>query len=264
MEGAEFNPFQFSPEAEKSISMIPILAAAIPFLMSDPAFAAASDWGIFAGRTASLMHPFTNFALFGTSLYSAYLGWNWRRLRNIGEEIKELNKQLPKLSSGPSKSPLSEMVSSISAEISSLGEGNEAAATLTRDLELLKGAFALDAQISELSATRKALLGKNLKDKHQTTGSILLGAGVTVSILGAFNTYMRAGKLFPGPHLYAGMAITILWAVAASLVPAMQKGNEAARTAHIAANVANIILFAWQIPTGIEILLKVIEKTSWP
>ena len=25
---------------------------------------------------------------------------------------------------------------------------------------------------------------------------------------GAMNTYLRAGKLFPGPHLYAGAAIT--------------------------------------------------------
>lgn len=51
--------------------------------------------------------------------------------------------------------------------------------------------------------------------------------------------------------------------VAAALVPAMQKGNETARVAHIALNVANIALFAWQIPTGIEIMLKVWEKTSW-
>jgi hypothetical protein len=87
----------------------------------------------------------------------------------------------------------------------------------------------------------------NLKDKHATTGSWLLGAGVTVSLLGAFNTYMRAGKLFPGPHLYAGMAVTILWAVAASLVPAMQKGNEAARAGHIALNTVNVALFAWQV-----------------
>jgi len=33
---------------------------------------------------------------------------------------------------------------------------------------------------------------------------------------------MTAGKLFPGPHLYAGAAITVLWAVAAALVPQMQ------------------------------------------
>jgi hypothetical protein len=51
--------------------------------------------------------------------------------------------------------------------------------------------------------------------------------------------------------------------VAAALVPGMQKGNELARSLHIALNVVNIALFAWQIPTGVEIMLKVWEKTSW-
>lgn len=74
----------------------------------------------------------------------------------------------------------------------------------------------------------------------------------------------RAGKLFPGPHLYAGAAITVLWALAASLVPAMQKGNETARSAHIALNTINILLFAWQIPTGFEIVEKVLQFTSFP
>ena len=99
------------------------------------------------------------------------------------------------------------------------------------------------------------IVAMNLKDKHATTGSWLLGAGVTVSLLGAFNTYMRAGKLFPGPHLYAGMAVTILWAVAASLVPAMQKGNEAARAGHIALNTVNVALFAWQVSERSQLVI---------
>lgn len=72
------------------------------------------------------------------------------------------------------------------------------------------------------------------------------------------------GKLFPGPHLYAGAAITVLWALAAALVPAMQKGNDSARSAHIALNSVNLLLFAWQIPTGWEIVQKVIQFTNWP
>ena len=67
------------------------------------------------------------------------------------------------------------------------------------------------------------------------------------SVSGAFNTFLRTGKLFPGPHLYAGMAITVLWALAAALVPSMQKGNETARSAHIALNTVNVLLFAWQV-----------------
>lgn len=61
-----------------------------------------------------------------------------------------------------------------------------------------------------------------------------------------------AGKLFPGPHLFAGAAIVALWAVAAALVPAMQKGNENARNAHIALNVLNLGLFIWQVSTAIS------------
>ena len=61
------------------------------------------------------------------------------------------------------------------------------------------------------------------------------------------NGRLLAGKLFPGPHLYAGAAIVVLWATAASLVPAMSKGNEAARTAHITLNSLNLLLFAWQV-----------------
>jgi hypothetical protein len=60
-------------------------------------------------------------------------------------------------------------------------------------------------------------------------------------------TAIHAGKLFPGPHLFAGAGIVVLWALAAALVPYMQKGNESARNVHIALNVANLALFAWQV-----------------
>ena len=52
--------------------------------------------------------------------------------------------------------------------------------------------------------------------------------------------------------------------MAAALVPAMQKGNDSARNAHIALNGANVALFAWQLPTGWEIVLKVFQFTEWP
>ena len=113
-------------------------------------------------------------------------------------------------------------------------------------------------------AYRSKLSKEGNRDKHFNTGSLLLGAGVLFSIEGGLNTYIRVGKLFPGPHLYAGLGITLLWALAASLVPAMQKGNEAARVGHITLNVANMALFLWQVPTGLEIVGKVFQFTSWP
>ena len=85
-----------------------------------------------------------------------------------------------------------------------------------------------------------------------------------IGMQGPLNTYARAGKLFPGPHLYAGAGLVVLWALAASCVPAMQKGNDTARSMHIGANVAGIGLFGWQVVSGIPILQKVWELTKWP
>jgi Protein of unknown function (DUF4079) len=111
---------------------------------------------------------------------------------------------------------------------------------------------------------RKELTQGNFKDRHHRTGSLLLGFGVVIAIEGCLNTYVRAGKLFPGPHLFAGATIVSLWAIAASLVPAMQKGNDTARYAHIGANTLNVALFAWQIPTGWAIVQKVFQFTTFP
>jgi hypothetical protein len=94
---------------------------------------------------------------------------------------------------------------------------------------------------------RKELIQGGFRDKHNAMGSILLGAGVLIGVEGCFNTWMRTGKLFPGPHLFAGAAIVVLWALAAALVPAMQKGDNNARNMHIALNALNVALFAWQV-----------------
>lgn len=113
----------------------------------------------------------------------------------------------------------------------------------------------------------KALRAEKPRDAHKDLGYMLLGGGVTTSIFGAFNTFSRTGKLFPGPHLYAGAAITAGWALAAALVPEMEKGNENARNAHIAINATITGLFVWQVYTGAEITFKVLSKglcVAWP
>jgi hypothetical protein len=44
----------------------------------------------------------------------------------------------------------------------------------------------------------------------------------------------------------------------------MQKGDETTRNLHIALSTINVLLFIWQIPTGLEIVGKVFEFTTWP
>ena len=150
--------------------------------------------------------------LFGASAFTGYLGWQWRRARTIPEEVALLKASLPK-ESGPEAPSLS-------------AEQKET-----------------EKKVEELMAERKAILAEGPREKHFNWGSLLLGLGVAISVEGPLNTYLRTGKLFPGPHLYAGAAICVLWALAASLVPQMQKGNDTARSAHIALNAVNMALF---------------------
>lgn len=262
----ESNHLAYSKEEELVTSFQ--IAATIGTLVSilllptSDVLAGGSEYGILAGRSASMLHPVTMLLLFGTSIYSGYLGLQWRKLRGLSEEIKELQQQAPRLSTGMATFPLSLSIQAINDKMKSAEQSEMTA--LQKDLQLLNSAQELDTKIDELKALRSSLQKADLKDKHHNTGSVLLSVGVSVSLLGAFNTYMRAGKLFPGPHLYAGMGCTALWAIAAALVPAMQKGNEAARIGHIGLNVVNILLFGWQVVTGLDIMFKVWEKTSWP
>lgn len=209
-------------------SLLAAAATFMPLLLDvQAANAAGGEFGILEGKSAALIHPIAMISLFAFSVYTAWLGFQWRRTRTIPDEINNLKKQIPATSEGAPPSPV-------------------------------------QAQIDKLTEERKVLLKGGYRDKHFNFGSILLGAGVLLSIEGGLNTYLRAGKLFPGPHLYAGTTITVLWALAASLVPAMQKGNDTARSLHIAFNTVNILMFVSQIPTGWEIVEKVWKFAAWP
>lgn len=207
------------------------------------ALAKGGELGLLEGRSFALLHPVMMGGLLAVTAYSGVLGLKWRRQRTIGddiskakEEIKSIESRVPIYADGTSE--MSEWV------------GNRIES--------------LNTQIDDLKAERSKLSKEGNRDKHFNVGSLLLGAGIVFSIEGGMNTYIRVGKLFPGPHLFAGLGITALWAASAALVPAMQKGDENARYAHIAMNVVNMALFLWQVPTGLEIVGKVFQFTSWP
>lgn len=206
----------------------PLLGLAPLVLLVDvqEAAAAGGEYGLLEGRSAALLHPAMMFFTLGASLYAAWLGYNWRRVREIGEEIRAMKAAMP------------------AAEPDAPVPVNPA--------------------LQQKEEERKRLVAGNFRDKHSAWGSVLLASGVGIAIEGCANTFMRTGKLFPGPHLYAGATIVFLWAFAAAMTPAMQKGDQNARTAHIVANCLNIGLFLWQVPTGLEIVDKVFQFTQWP
>lgn len=195
------------------------------------AWAKGGEYGPLEGKASSLVHPIIMPLLFLATLYTGFLGWQWRRTRLIGGEISELKAKMPKAPA--SKEPAPELEK------------------LDPEHQKVLG------QIEELTAARKELVAEKYKDKHYQTSAVLLGGGMFFTVYGIFNTFFRTSKLFPGPHLYAGAGIGVLWALSAACVPFMEKGNESARVLHIGFNALNVLLFCWQLPTGFEILMKV-------
>jgi hypothetical protein len=251
---ASFDPLNLSEDESSTINnRAAAIAATTALFVSTPlaANAAGPDWGLFEGRTGSLLHPAAMFGMAAMSASTALLGFQWRRQRTLGDEISALKKTLPDLNGA----------SSVSEALAAAQSAETVDSAL---VSKLKGALGIESEINALTQERKDLASQGPRDKHFNQGSLLLFFGIAFAIEGPLNTYARAGKLFPGPHLYAGAGLVVLWALAASMVPAMQKGNDTARTVHIGANVAGLGLFAWQVTSGIPILLKVLEFTKWP
>ena len=107
---------------------------------------------------------------------------------------------------------------------------------------------------------KKELIKGKFNVKHYQIGSVVLALMVVGSIAGMVVTYINNGKLFVGSHLLAGLSMTALIAVSASLSPFMQKGQDWARYTHIALNVVIVGLFSWQAVTGVQIVQRIVSK----
>jgi hypothetical protein len=107
-------------------------------------------YGIWEGRIISLAHPAIMVCVYAATAFSAFSGWQWRRLREIGGEITALKAELK----GPSA-----QIAAHEGE----GEGD------TPPPALVAQANALQTQIDELTATRKELANGDFRDKHYRT-----------------------------------------------------------------------------------------------
>ncbi|ARV61887.1 hypothetical protein BZZ01_27605 [Nostocales cyanobacterium HT-58-2] len=107
---------------------------------------------------------------------------------------------------------------------------------------------------------KKELIKGRYSIKHHQIGSVLLALMVTGAIGGMAVTYINNGKLFVGPHLLAGLGMTSLIALSASLSPFMQKGANWARLTHILLNFGLLGLFVWQAISGVEIVQRILSQ----
>ncbi len=182
-----------------NLSPMPLAAAAFWALTSSSAMAAGPDWGIFEGKTLSLLHPAMMAGMLGLSVSTALLGFDWRRQRTIGDDISALKKQLPDLGGA----------SSVSQAI--------AAAKAAEDTVLvakLQGSLPVEAQIKDLQTERKTLSEKGPRDKHFSQGSLLAFIGtlfaievcITISLFSkihqSFSYFIATTKFLPGSPEY--------------------------------------------------------------
>ena len=107
---------------------------------------------------------------------------------------------------------------------------------------------------------KKELIKGRYNVKHYQVGSVLLALMVIGALAAMAVTYINNSKLFFGPHLVVGLAMTAMIAVSAALSPFMQKGQDWARYTHIVLNTTLLALFSWQAVSGIQIVQNIVSK----
>ena len=167
----QFDPLNLSDESPARPASKAAATAAIAAMMSSPlaANAAGPDWGIFEGRTGSLLHPIAMFSMAAFSVSTAILGFQWRRQRTIGDEISSLKKSLPDLGGASSVSDALAAAQSAESVDSAL-------------VSKLRAALPIGSEIDALTKERKDLASSGPRDKHFNQGSLLLFTGIAFAI----------------------------------------------------------------------------------
>ncbi|GJQ12190.1 hypothetical protein GpartN1_g3981.t1 [Galdieria partita] len=170
------------------------ILATVLLMLPESADASSLDvlQDIFKSKPLSLVHPFVMLGVLGTSLYTFYLGYQSRRIREADSETKK---------------------------------------------QLVKGRFG---------------------QRHYQTSAILLAVLTFFTFEGMANTFTRTGKLFPGPHLYAGLGSVTVMSIMASLAPFMQQGKTTARNIHFALAFVVVGLIGSQLQSGYHILARLL------
>ena len=109
---------------------------------------------------------------------------------------------------------------------------------------------------------RKTLVKGQFARRHFRSGSLVLALMTLGTVGGLAVTYVNNGKLFVGPHLLVALAMLSMIAIAASLAPLMQAGNEWARKIHVGMNMLLMTLFLWQAVTGMQIVNKLLQPQA--
>ncbi len=167
---ASFDPLNLSSEEDFSSNVRPNMLPFVTLLALAPEAANAAtspDWGLFEGKTGSLLHPVIMGSMFVLSLSTALKGFQYRRQRTMGDEITALKKTLPDL--GESTSLSAAIAAAEAAEDSTL-------------VGKLKSAMPIQQEIDALVQERKDLSKLGLRDGHFSQGAVLAFLGTAFAI----------------------------------------------------------------------------------
>ena len=152
-----------------SVPAVSATTAAIWASLSTSALADSPDWGIFEGRIGSLLHPTMMVSLLTFSVWTAVLGFQWRRQRTIGDDISKLKKTIPDLGGASS---VSEAVTAAKA-----AESPDNAM-----ISKLQAALSVEDEVKTMQVERKELAAKAPKDQHFSQGATLALLGTVFAI----------------------------------------------------------------------------------
>ena len=170
-----------------------IVAAASLLLTSSPAWADSPDWGLFEGRTGSLLHPVAMISMFALSASTALLGFQWKRQRTLGDEISALKKTMPDLGGAGSVGE-------------ALGTAEAAEVVDALYVRSLRGAMETEANVAELTRERKELANAGPRDKHFNQGALLLFVGTAFAIEVGFSFLVMFSSSNAARHIFFRVA----------------------------------------------------------
>ena len=171
------NDNQITESASSSSSSLDLSSLASTFGTSallwtasaQTALADSPDWGLFEGRTGSLLHPIMMFSMLGYSIWTAVLGFNWRRQRTMGDDISALKKTLPDLQGAKTVAE-------------ALAAAKSAEAVDQARINALQASLSIESEIEALQKERKELAAANPRDQHFSQGSLLAFLGTAFAI----------------------------------------------------------------------------------
>ena len=156
----------------EQISKVVVSAVTVWGTSAQVVLADSPDWGLFEGRIGSLLHPIAMGSMFLFSLYTAFLGFQWRRQRTLGDEISALKKSIPNLDGADS----------VSVALARAKETND-----LYKINSLTVALEIEAQVNSLLAERKSLAEAGPRDKHFQQGALLAFIGTVFAIEVSWN-----------------------------------------------------------------------------